>query len=569
MTKTFVGERFRSTFIASTLSLMIAYLVLMSGNIIAGNILGESALAGLTLILPFFTVLIFISYLISIGTGVAMAIKTGEEKTEEANLYFSQGLILITFISVSLFTIMSVFQTPILSLLGAEGEALSYAVQYYSKFVFLTLVFPFFSYFYTVVLNQGNEQICLFASIMQVTSCIGLSVLLCLKLGIGGIALGNVISTAIALVVLFAHFFTVRNTLKFRWYLNFQAVLHVLKFSLNDAVNYLYSAIVIFVLNAYLLKQYGINAIIVYTVVVSVQSLLIAAGDGIGETIQPLACIYHGEKNTHGLKKMMKIANKACFFESLIISVLLCIFSGLIAPIFGIQTPAIQAEVQKAVCIYAFSTIFYNMCLLYISYYIYINRVLLALVLTTVTLLLAPIFCTLFLGQFFGLNGVWIGLFVSSILAFAISVIIVAKIKHKLTFPLLLDKNLLDSQFSYDVEGTKEGLGELMMKIEDDLKKRQIPHEKILKIQLMIEETEMIEIRKNKQKQPIIIECSLFLDIDKITLILRETGGIHDATDEDQDLGSMEDYIATRIISDHRDKNYILSSGYNRTVYYF
>ena len=61
MKKTLMSEKFRSMLLVGTITRIVAILLFIADSIIGGRILGEDALAGISLVSPLFSGAIFIS----------------------------------------------------------------------------------------------------------------------------------------------------------------------------------------------------------------------------------------------------------------------------------------------------------------------------------------------------------------------------------------------------------------------------------------------------------------------------------------------------------------------------
>lgn len=79
--KTVISTRFRSVFVASMMSMISSYILILTDNVVAGQVVGDNAVVAMTLIFPIYTLLLFISYVIA--NGLAMLASTHKaEKTE-------------------------------------------------------------------------------------------------------------------------------------------------------------------------------------------------------------------------------------------------------------------------------------------------------------------------------------------------------------------------------------------------------------------------------------------------------------------------------------------------------
>lgn len=567
--KNFISEKFKSIFLVSTLSMLVEYIVMLSDNVIAGNLVGERAVAAITLVGPAFSISVFFSFLVSQGTIILMAFAVGEGDREKANRYFSQGLILCFAVGAGLTVLFLLFREEVFRLGHVSQEVAAYAAQYYRYLCFIPLLQALNALFYGVVLNEGGERICMISSAAQVGGNIAMSLLLCSQMGVAGVSLASVLSNVLADAILCLQFFQKQNQLRFTWYCRLRSVLSMLKYSVNDSFRYLYLAAFQVSLNLFLVYRFGDNALITAAVILNLLNLMLSAFDGIGEGMQVLVNVYRGEKNQRGIFRSMRLGIFVSAAEGLTVTAALLLLSGQIPRLFGVKEGALLSQTQTAVCIYALSAVFISIGILLSAYYCFIDEIKLSLALSFLLLLFFPILCAVVFGGLWGLTGVWIGLAISSAAALAAGFLLVGgKCRDgKKVFPLLLDQEVLENQAAFDVPGTQDGVMELVGLLGRELTERGAQVRTKFRIELITEETGMLAVGKNPEHD-FRIEASLLFD-DGVTLVLRDNGQNYDVTEENKDLTSMQEYAADRIIGSHKEKKYMLTSGYNRTVFRF
>ena len=55
--KTVISTRFKSVFVASMVSMISAYILMLTDNVVAGQVVGDDAVAAMTLIFLIFTII--------------------------------------------------------------------------------------------------------------------------------------------------------------------------------------------------------------------------------------------------------------------------------------------------------------------------------------------------------------------------------------------------------------------------------------------------------------------------------------------------------------------------------
>ena len=92
--KTVISTRFRWVFAAAMFSMASAYVLILTDNVAAGQLVGENAVVSMTLVFPLITFIIFVSYLIADGLAMMLSYAQGRGDRERVNQLFSMGVLL-------------------------------------------------------------------------------------------------------------------------------------------------------------------------------------------------------------------------------------------------------------------------------------------------------------------------------------------------------------------------------------------------------------------------------------------------------------------------------------------
>ena len=558
--------RFKSMVFTASFAMAIEYLMLLSDSIIVGNMLGEAALAGLNIVTPLFSIVIFVGTVISVGTTVCYSFEMGKLDKKAADRYFGQGIIAAVSAGIILFFIIFFMKDAFLAYYNPSPEIYAYAEQYYGCFRFVALIMPIYVTLVDTVYNDGDELICRLSYALQIGGNIISSVLLCRIIGIAGVSFGSVIGCLLSMSVLIIHFFRKCSSLHFVWFISPKTLIEIIKFSAVDAGMYLLLAVQLLVFNKMIIHYFGSEYLPVLTVVVSLVEITVIF-DGLGQALEPLVAVYNGEGNTKGIEVGMKIAERYAVAEGIVATVLLLVFAGLFVRLFGVEDPQLAAMAKTAVRIMAFSMPFSAVCFLFTSYYLYMKRIGLSLVITVLNDLVLPLALVVPLGILTGINGMWVGLMLSYPLATVCAAIIVNRTRGALTFPLLLDPVQNEKVCIFDARITEKEIIDMRNRAEALLREKKVQDRTIMNVMLIIEDACLLIGEKNKGKT-VTCECTLITD-DEITMILRDDGVIFDITDVDADVSSLRQYVVAGIMEKQESKRYLKTSGLNRNVFRF
>lgn len=562
---TFCQKKFRSLLLTGTFSMALEYLMLLSDNIIIGNILGEEAIAGINLVTPLFSIAVFVSTMISLGTSICYSYEMGAFRKQEADCLFGQGVITAVGFGFLLFLLAFFGKNAFFSFMNPSETVEAYATGYYTYYQFIMLLYPIYALLIDMVYSDGDELICNISYAVQGVFNISLSILLCHTIGIQGASLGTLIGMILSISTLLIHFFRKQNALRFVPHFKFRDLWRIFKYSAVDSCLYLFWGLTSCVATKFVISRFGDYYLPVLSVVISVVELTLVF-DGIGQAITPLANVYRGEKNDDGIRKVMKVALRAAVVEGLGASLLLLIFSEGLARLFGISDPALLAQCRTAVRLACPFMVFSAILFLFTTYYLIIEKIPLALLITAIKDCAAILLLILLGGSLMGIHGVWLGFGLAPALSIIISVFLVRARYGKQKFPLLLEENP-GQIYSYDLYLDEKSVIGLRDQIEVLLTEHQIPKGTVMQVMLLVEEMGMLIIEKNPKKR-ILMECTIMLGND-LQIIFRDDGVLFDITDADNPISSIRSYVVANVMNRLPSRSHLVTTSYNRNLFCF
>lgn len=559
--KTVISTRFFSVFGASMVAMTTSYILILTDNVVAGQLVSDEAVAAMSLVFPLLPMLFFVSYLIADGLGMMAAYAQGRDDRIAVNRFFSQGTILSLGLGICLFVLLWCFQEEILAFWEISSELMTYARAYYSTLKWLPLVIFLNIFFYTFLVQEGEEQICAQASIVAFGVNVVLDIVLCYELGVMGIGLATVIGTLTSCLVQCRFLFSAKSRLNFSLYWDFRQILQGFAYSLYHSIDTLYLSLLPILMSTYVIARWGESHIIVVTVITNVLVLVIALYTGVVDCLQPMVCQYYSEGNLFCIKKTMGLGIAATIAISLAVTVMGAIGAPILPYIFGVDDEYIALEATQSLRMFLIFMVFLGITLMYSNYYIYIKHWNHGLLVKTLLLLVLPAVGML-LGDFQGINGMWLGVGGAFAAAYAINLIWV-KLRYQGNNLLLMDETQMNRQLSYDINTVKEDVMDLSMKVVADLQELGVPSKKRIHIRLLVEEIGMHAVER-AEGQVFQMEISMLLSRDPagvIKMSVRDNAPPYDiiAAAEQGSFSWREHFIES--ITANLPKRHYLSAG--------
>ena len=565
ISNTFYGRKFRSMLMVSSFSMAAEIAVMLICKVIAGNMLGESALAAVTTMTPLFTFVLFVGACIATGTVLCFATAVGEMKPDRASEHFGQGCIMAFASGVVLFLVCLLFRDTLFALIGMPESLLELVTPFYNWLLGVVLILPFGYFISELVYADGDEKTSFLAYGLLIFFEIFFSILLVPSMGIAGISAGLFFSILIFLFVLFFHFRRKQNSLHFRFHFNVKDIVSVFRFSVASSSAYLCFSIFTFLITQFFLHFCDTNSLPVLAMIFEVIELGAVFG-GIWLAAEPLIAVYRGEGNGVGVQNVMRHVNGAILKEGVAMTVLLSVFAPFLAKLFHIHSESILPEAIWAVRMASIGCIAKAILRVYAPFYQH-HHPFFSMFVSTMRDLFMPIFFCVVLGETYGSRGIWVGLAIAPYVALAICVVAFLLNYGKKRFPLLLisEKKTWHSE---SCEVNPENILNMRDKIEAYLISHRVPQNIRYKVMILVEELGMLVYDSNGNRRTY-AEFSVRILQNKILCVMKDDGRLLNMTDVELAVSNLRTYFVTSLMAYQREKLYMLTTSYNRHVFRF
>ena len=405
----------------------------MADTVIIGHYLDDASLSVVTFATPIYMVINALAALFAVGGCIAMSIDSGKGDKATANKSFSISVEMIV-LSGTLLLLAGIFlMDPITHWLGAEEDIFE-SVKIYARIILIGA--PIFALNISLaffVRNDGRptlSMIGMFTSII-VDIILNVGFVGALHMGVAGAAYSTVIGQLVSAAVIGSHFFTAKNTLRFR--LTFDStVLRIIKNGGSSALHFVYQFVTILILNHFLSTLAGTNGVVIYTVVFNLSTVSLSVFEGISQTIQPMVSTYYGEKSYRHIRETMRLAFTTVFVVCGLVTVVLEVIPQVVPTVFGIDDAVLIEQSSQAVRIYAAGMIITTANVV-LGYYLQsTEQNFTAAVMISLRSLVLFLFFTILLGKFFGMNGVWAAYTAAEVVSFIVCIIMLRIKQRKL-----------------------------------------------------------------------------------------------------------------------------------------
>ena len=335
------GKSLKRDFIRFILPSIVAQWVfalyqLVDGIFVARGV-SETALTAVNISLPFVAGMFSISILFAIGNSTIVAIKLGQGKNQEANEIFTQNVFLSLLISLLITVIILLNLESFARFLGATDNILPYAMDYIGTITPFAFAYILSYSFETLIKTDGYPKLAtIIVTVGAVLNCILDYVFVFIfPWGVKGAAFATGLSQAIVILLYLIHFLGKNATIRFaRFKIQPKIIVRQVRNGLPSGITEFSSGIIIFIFNQSILRFINEDALVSYTIVSYVNTLVTMTFIGIAQGAQPLMSYYVGKRQPAKYKKLLKYSLIAGIAASIIATALCYIFAGGIVSLF-------------------------------------------------------------------------------------------------------------------------------------------------------------------------------------------------------------------------------------------
>lgn len=565
MKRIFGIEKFKGLLLAGSFATLVEFLMGLSDSIVAGNFLGEEALAGVNLLSPVMAGITFCAGMIGVGMGIHYAFESGRCQVARARQFFTQALWTVLIVGSALVAALTLGRGAFLGFMAPSEAIAGYAAAYWRWYVPSGLLEPLVVLLVNVAMADGDVKLCFSSYLVQLAVNLGVSIALIGSMGIAACSFGTFVANLTAASFLSIHFFRKCNSFRLVRHFSLSDTFSIVKSSFGDASSFLCSAALFFFLNKYVIANYGSGLLPVLSTVIATIGFL-EIFNGVGSALSPIVTVYAGEHNTRAIRMMMRTADRWSVGEGLLLSVLLVAFPGLVVKMVGIDSPELVASAETAVRYVACGLVFYSVVYLYNSYYIFIEHEVLAVWMTVLNGLVMPILLVFAIGRF-GPEWAWSALALAPTAAMGIFALQLVLTHGRDMFPLLLprERDLRITMFDLTLEDRE--IAAVSAAIAEKLRAEGVDERIALRASLMAEEVFMA-IKDRNAGRTVLAEATLDLN-EGVVLTLRDDGEIFDITDADQAVSSLRTYLVASVMERQKSRMNLVTTGFNRNVFRF
>lgn len=305
--------------------------------------IGPQALTGVGVTMPIILIISAFSSLIGMGGAPRAAIKMGEQNNKDAEKILGNCFSVLLIISAILTIIFLLFGEKLLWIFGASHDTIQYGLEYLNIYVVGTIFVQLTLGLNSFISTQGYAKFSMLTVVIGAVTNIILDPILMfgLNMGVRGAAVATVISQALSAAWVLRFLTGNKTKLKIRkenLKVNKAIIAPVLLLGISPFIMQSTESLLNVAFNFSLQKYGGDIAVGSMTIMASMMQILHLPLVGLTQGAQPITSYNYGSKNNERVKSTFKLLIKSAFVYSIIMWLLMIIFTDVFVSLFTSDT---------------------------------------------------------------------------------------------------------------------------------------------------------------------------------------------------------------------------------------
>ena len=398
------------------------------GRIFIGQGVGALAISGLAITFPVMNLTSSLGMLVGAGAAARISISLGKRDKLTSEKILGNSLLLTIILNAVFITLILIFLEPILRAFGASDLTLPYAYDYL-KIVLLGNVFVSLTYNFNAMMRASG-----YPKKAMVTMLIGaiFSVILTpiflygFDLGIQGVAWATVISMFIGMLFVMYHFIQKNSLIRLKWKyikLNKKIILAIVSIGMSPFSMQVAASGVAVLMNTSLIRHGGDLAVGAYGIINTVLMMFLMIIMGLNQGTQPIIGYNYGAANYKRVRETLLYALKIATIITVAGALIGVIFPGVFAAAFTTDAE-LMSITERGIRIAVSAMPLVGFQIVSSSFFQSIGFAAKSLIQSLSRQLIFLVPGIILLPRIWGLDGLWIAMPVSDVLAFILSLLL-------------------------------------------------------------------------------------------------------------------------------------------------
>lgn len=435
MTKTTpFGEFIRYSFF-SIMGMMAISCYILADTFFVAQGIGTNGLAALNLAIPVYDFIHGTGLMLGMGGATKFTILKSQNNKKEADRIFTNTVYLGVFFSLLFMAIGIFFSGHLSTLLGANQETWNMTTTYLTVLMLFSPAFIFNDIILCFVRNDGNPKLSMIATVFGSLFNVVFDYIFIFpcKLGMLGAVLATGFAPVVGLLIMSPHWLGKKRWFHMKRLLpDTNSILVNLSLGFPSLLAQISSAIVMIVFNMIILRLEGNTGVAAYGVIANLSLVVLSFYTGIAQGIQPLISDAYGKLQQKRIIQFLRYAMGSMLVLSVILYLILFVFSGPIAAAFNSENNAtLQTIAVTGLKLYFTSLAFAGFNIILSMYFTSVEKAIPAQIISFLRGLILIIPIAFLFAGLWQMTGVWMSFPATELLTSFIGAWLYVKYKNK------------------------------------------------------------------------------------------------------------------------------------------
>ena len=321
--------------IPMAIGLFVNSIYILVDTYFLGSMIGTSAISALGYVMPFYFIIMGITFGLSAGTTTMIAQYIGKQDKKRAELIAQNSILMAFCFSIIVFTFIFFFGKQLLSLQGIGSDTLNLALQYFYVMAYGSVFLIFSIFIRGILIGEGESMIPMWALGSGTILNIILDPFFIDYLGIKGAAYATIVSQVIV-VSIFLYFIFVKKSTYIKFYFSklkfdFEIWKEIFHIGIPTSVSMLIMSIGLFIMNSIFIQDSHVAAYNLANRIENFVSLTLIALSSSQVTVLGM---FYGAKRFDLIKPMVRYTLMWSILIASFFSIIIYFFIEDITPLF-------------------------------------------------------------------------------------------------------------------------------------------------------------------------------------------------------------------------------------------
>ncbi len=332
-----IPSLFKKYAVPGIISMLFISAQIMIDGLIVSNMLGATALAGVNIVSPLYSLLMAVIIVIGIGSQTLVSIGQGEGDYVKSKNAMTTGIATVTGVCILLGIVLIAWDEPIVKALGANENLVPFASDYLRGiFVFIVGIgYSMFNDYMLRSLGKPSVAMLLMSSAVILNTLLSIVFIQFTNMGVYGVGLATTIAFSISGLISTLILVSARRKIRlFSGKVKTKVLAAILYNGSSEGVNEFAAGITVFLFNVTLMEYVGQQGVEAFAVINYIYLMGICLLIGSSDAIIPIMSFNYGAKKFNRCRKLLHFTAGVNLAVGLVIALILWVFNKSIINVF-------------------------------------------------------------------------------------------------------------------------------------------------------------------------------------------------------------------------------------------